>query len=1079
MMRFTQFRILDTASDMRPAARHVPFGIVKKLHVALALLTMSCAPPAAFALASPVTALSLPAITITAVTPQISENIKDIGNLRVERSQTQTLKIPSGTTSGYLSGPLAPLNTALPAGTIIGYIVTDASQVLGADATLPACYVNNTTPCTFTPAVEILLPNQGSILSRLINTNNPVGGGQALATFDNVDYTANAMTVSYSTSGSNDLIVPFFGGGSSVYLSGPFAATNTNLKIGDVVGYLVNNTNQILGPNSALPDCFVNHTSPCTSFTPVAAIPLVDANTVISVPGGASGFVSGPFAPLNTPLSSGDAIAYIVSSFSDVKDANGNCLATPPTCNPPIATITMPNTGTIQSIIRVPGAAVNAGDMVGTYTPDGSPGGSVLYIKKSYGAILNAGDTIGAYGIDGKAAPGVDFVPVSGLVTILAGQSSATFELIPQEDNDPTDGNEDVTLTISANSAYTVGTPGSAAITLVDGPFMSVTATDPIAGIISGQSPDPGTFTFSRTGDTTSALTVDFTLSGSAINGTDYATLPTQITIPAGQLSTTLTVTPSAGSGNQAVKTVTVDSMTLPLAAPSNTPSTAYLSGPMLKPSSIGKPIAYLVTSATDVVAANGCLCDLPADAVPVPLPQFGSGSTGQVTDISFTKNVGDAVASSDTIANLTVSTWATVAIAEGFISPSVDVVPNQGGSNQRYITVGGGNVTVTAAVTDLNPGETHTYDWSATDNTLTPLSGTTNSTFVFDPSSLTPGFYTLRVTVTDSSLKSTAGKVLINVVATLPDLDKDTALDNASSHAEDAVDDVEDSDGDGIPDATEGYTDTNNNGIPDYLYSSKLSNNEIPEVPLTSDQFLIVTEPDYEVRLGDVAFASGNAGTEVSLSDIAQYGGPGATAGVNTTDTLTALAPYEDFTITGLFQEGDTAKVVVPQQDAVPAGARYRVYHPSTGWQDFVVDANNAVASCCTQASLAQNNSSQNGDGGNHGNYPGSNGNCPAPGSSDYQPGLAQGSTCVELTIQDGGPNDIDGVADHVITDPSVVAYDASAAAAGASSSSSSGGGVITLPSLLALLGFYITTAVRRRARWKRPVAGRKKYLF
>ncbi len=946
---------------MRPAARRAVSGFIKKLSIALVYLTTWCVSTNAFALSSPITASSLPAITITAVTPQVGENIKDIGSFKVERSQTQTLKLPATISGGILSGPLASLNTSLSPGDTIAYIVYAAGDVKSANAD-PSTLPPNATPIT--------ISNNGSLLSWQKNIGNVVLASQTLATFSNLDYTDTTLTVSYTNSGSYDLQVPFFGGGSSGYLSGPFVATNTKLNSGDVIGYIVTTTGEILGGNDTLPACY-------------------DKTT-------------------NT--------------------------STPPCTFNPAAQITMPQAGT------------------------------VLYIKKSPGAILNAGDTIGSYSIAGKAAPGVDFVPVSGLATILAGQSSATFELIPQEDNDPTDGNEDVTLTISANSAYTVGTPGSAAITLVDGPFMSVTATDPIAGIISGQSPDPGTFTFSRTGDTTSALTVDFTLSGSAINGTDYATLPTQITIPAGQLSTTLTVTPSAGSGNQAVKTVTVDSMTLPLAAPSNTPSTAYLSGPMLKPSSIGKPIAYLVTSATDVVAANGCLCDLPADAVPVPLPQFGSGSTGQVTDISFTKNVGDAVASSDTIANLTVSTWATVAIAEGFISPSVDVVPNQGGSNQRYITVGGGNVTVTAAVTDLNPGETHTYDWSATDNTLTPLSGTTNSTFVFDPSSLTPGFYTLRVTVTDSSLKSTAGKVLINVVATLPDLDKDTALDNASSHAEDAVDDVEDSDGDGIPDATEGYTDTNNNGIPDYLYSSKLSNNEIPEVPLTSDQFLIVTEPDYEVRLGDVAFASGNAGTEVSLSDIAQYGGPGATAGVNTTDTLTALAPYEDFTITGLFQEGDTAKVVVPQQDAVPAGARYRVYHPSTGWQDFVVDANNAVASCCTQASLAQNNSSQNGDGGNHGNYPGSNGNCPAPGSSDYQPGLAQGSTCVELTIQDGGPNDIDGVADHVITDPSVVAYDASAAAAGASSSSSSGGGVITLPSLLALLGFYITTAVRRR---------------
>lgn len=956
MMRFTQSRITDTVCETQPASRAVSLNAIK-LSTCLALLATWCLSTDALALSSPITAIPLPAITISAVTPQISENIKDIGNLKVERSQTQTLKLPANTNSGYISGPTPALNASVSKNDVIAYIVSDPTKVQAANSSA------STLPADATP---ILVPNGGSVVSWQKNIGDAVLAGQILASFSNLNYTDNPLTVSYTTSGSYDIQVPFFGGGSSGYLSGPYVATNTKLNSGEVVGYIVTVANEVLGENATLPACY---------------------------------------------------------------DKSTNTSTAPCTFNP-VAQITMPQAGT------------------------------VLYIKKSPGAQLNAGDPIGSYSIDGKAAPGVDFVPVSGLVTIPAGQSTATFELIPQEDNDPTDGNEDVTLTISANSAYAVGTPGSAVITLVDGPFMTVSATDPIAEIISGQSPDPGAFTFSRTGDTGSALTFDISLSGTAINGTDYATLPTQVTIPAGQSSATLTVTPAAGSGNQSVKTVTVDSITLPLAAPGNTPSPAYLSGPLIKPSSVGKPIAYLVTSDTEVVAANGCLCDLPADAVPVALPQFGSGSTGQVTGISFTKNVGDAVTSGDTIANLTVSQWATVAIAEGFISPSVDVVANQGGSNQRYITVGGGNVTVTADVTDLNPGETHTYDWSATDNALTPVSGTTNSTFVFDPSGLSPGFYTLRVTVTDSSLKSTAGKVLIDVVTTLPDLDKDTALDNAATHAEDAVDDVEDSDGDGTPDASEGYTDTNNNGIPDYLDSSKLGNNEIPEVPLTSDQFLIVTEPDYAVRLGDVAFAAGNAGAQISLDDIAQFGGPGATAGINTTDTLTAVTPYVDFTITGLFEEGDTAKVVVAQQDAVPANAHYRVYHPSTGWQDFVVDANNSLASCCTQESLKQNNA------GNKGNYPGSNGNCPAPGSSDYQAGLAEGATCVELTIQDGGPNDTDGVADHVITDPSVVAYDPSVAAAGTSSKTSSGGGAVALPSLLALIGFYFATALRRRAR-------------
>ena len=55
---------------------------------------------------------------------------------------------------------------------------------------------------------------------------------------------------------------------------------------------------------------------------------------------------------------------------------------------------------------------------------------------------------------------------------------------------------------------------------------------------------DPGSFTLTRTGSTTTSLDVAFSLSGSATNGLDYATLPLVVTIPAGQASASIAVTP-------------------------------------------------------------------------------------------------------------------------------------------------------------------------------------------------------------------------------------------------------------------------------------------------------------------------------------------------------------------------------------------------------------------------------------------------------------------------------------------------------------------------------------------------------
>ena len=49
----------------------------------------------------------------------------------------------------------------------------------------------------------------------------------------------------------------------------------------------------------------------------------------------------------------------------------------------------------------------------------------------------------------------------------------------------------------------------------------------------------------------------------------------------------------------------------------------------------------------------------------------------------------------------------------------------------------------------------------------------------------------------------------------------------------------------------------------------------------------------------------------------------------------------------------------------------------------------------------------------------PGEEGFCPPPKSGDYRPGLNQGDWCAMLLIEDGGPNDADGLANQRIKDP------------------------------------------------------------
>ena len=63
-------------------------------------------------------------------------------------------------------------------------------------------------------------------------------------------------------------------------------------------------------------------------------------------------------------------------------------------------------------------------------------------------------------------------------------------------------------------------------------------------------------YTFTRTGVTTDALTVNYTVSGTATNGTDYASIPTSVTFAANSPTATVTVDPTADTIVESNETV-------------------------------------------------------------------------------------------------------------------------------------------------------------------------------------------------------------------------------------------------------------------------------------------------------------------------------------------------------------------------------------------------------------------------------------------------------------------------------------------------------------------------------------------
>lgn len=84
------------------------------------------------------------------------------------------------------------------------------------------------------------------------------------------------------------------------------------------------------------------------------------------------------------------------------------------------------------------------------------------------------------------------------------------------------------------------------------GTAVAILATDPTA--LEGTS--SGAFTLIRYGPTTSDLTVDVAISGTASNGVDYVTIPTTLTIPAGSLALDVLVQPIVDTARRGNKTV-------------------------------------------------------------------------------------------------------------------------------------------------------------------------------------------------------------------------------------------------------------------------------------------------------------------------------------------------------------------------------------------------------------------------------------------------------------------------------------------------------------------------------------------
>jgi subtilase family serine protease/subtilisin family serine protease len=150
-------------------------------------------------------------------------------------------------------------------------------------------------------------------------------------------------------------------------------------------------------------------------------------------------------------------------------------------------------------------------------------------------------------------------------------------------------------------------------------PTVTVTAT---TGTAQELGTTPGILTVTRTGSTNDALTVHYTVSGTAVAGADYVALPGTVTIPAESTTATIVVTPLDDTDGELPETVVVSFGIDP----------AYI---------VGSPGRATVTIVSDEVPPDLVIALLSAPSA--------AGAGAEITVTDTTKNNGGGSAGSST----------------------------------------------------------------------------------------------------------------------------------------------------------------------------------------------------------------------------------------------------------------------------------------------------------------------------------------------------------------------------------------------------------------------------------------------
>jgi hypothetical protein len=163
-------------------------------------------------------------------------------------------------------------------------------------------------------------------------------------------------------------------------------------------------------------------------------------------------------------------------------------------------------------------------------------------------------DVVINYTLGGTAKNMYDYYALSGSFVLYAGEISGVVTLSAHEDKlyEP----QEIVVLMLEEGGYVAGFPYIAAVAIADSgaPGIAVAVADVTA--VENDASNTAAFTFSRLGDSAEAVTVNYRITGTALNGVDYAALSGAVTIAAGAASAGVLVTPVNDSEYEGRETV-------------------------------------------------------------------------------------------------------------------------------------------------------------------------------------------------------------------------------------------------------------------------------------------------------------------------------------------------------------------------------------------------------------------------------------------------------------------------------------------------------------------------------------------